>query len=149
MRPSPRLVLPLLLVFALIAGGCVRRRAALPANVLVVSQEQQASWVRNFNPLTTATSARWPALAGIYESLFVFNSVRGQMVPWLATAREWREANRVLRVTTRPGVLWSDGQPFSARDVDFTPVSGEPGSRRTLLVMRARPAERTSAAGPG
>ncbi len=108
------------LAVALLAPGCARRRAALPQGVLVVSQEQQASWVRNFNPLTTATSARWPTLAGIYEPLFVFNSVRGEMVPWLATARQWREANRVLRVTTRPGVLWSDGQAFSARDVAFT-----------------------------
>ena len=76
--------------------------------------------MRNFNPLTTATSARWPTLAGIYEPLFVFNSVKGEMVPWLATAREWREANRVLRVSTRPGVLWSDGKPYTARDVAFT-----------------------------
>jgi len=88
--------------------------------VLVVSQEQQASWIRNFNPLTTATSARWPTLAGIYEPLFVFNSVRSEYVPWLAVSREWREQNKVLRLTTRERVLWSDGKPFSARDVAFT-----------------------------
>ncbi len=103
-----------------LAAGCARERPSLPANVLVVSQEQQASWVRNFNPLTTATSARWPTLAGIYEPLFVFNSVRGETVPWLATARAWRQGNRVLRVTTRAGVRWSDGRPFGARDVAFT-----------------------------
>ena len=102
-----------------------RPRAAVsgappPPGVLVVSQEQQASWVRNFNPLSTATAARWPTLAGIYEPLFVFNSVRCEYVPWLAVAREWREGNRVLRMTTRDSVLWSDGRPFSARDVAFT-----------------------------
>jgi peptide/nickel transport system substrate-binding protein len=91
-----------------------------PEGVLVVSQEQQASWVRNFNPLTTATAARWPTLAGIYEPLYVFNSVKSEFVPWLAVAHEWREDNRVLRMTTREGVLWSDGQPFSAHDVAFT-----------------------------
>jgi peptide/nickel transport system substrate-binding protein len=32
----------------------------------------------------------------------------------------WREANLVLRVTTRDSVLWSDGRPFTARDVAFT-----------------------------
>ena len=108
------------LVLALSSGGCARQRVVLPDGVLVVSQEQQASWVRNFNPLTTATAARWPTLAGIYEPLFVFNSVQGKTIPWLATAREWRDGNRVLRVTTRAGVLWSDGQAFSARDVAFT-----------------------------
>jgi len=102
------------------AGGCARPRTAPPDGVLVVSQEQQASWVRNFNPLTTATSARWPTLAGVYEPLFIFNSVQGRTIPWLATAREWRDGDRVLRVTTRDSVLWSDGRSFSARDVAFT-----------------------------
>jgi peptide/nickel transport system substrate-binding protein len=88
--------------------------------VLVISQEQQASWVRNFNPLTTAASARWPTLAGVYEPLFVFNSVRAEQVPWLAVAYRWREDNSVLRITTREGVLWSDGRPFTAHDVAFT-----------------------------
>ncbi len=106
---------------ALLAGtACTRDIAQAPEGVLVVSQEQQASWVRNFNPLTTATAARWPTLAGIYEPLFVFNSVRSEYVPWLAVESAWREGNRVLRVTTREGVQWSDGQAFTARDVAFT-----------------------------
>jgi peptide/nickel transport system substrate-binding protein len=88
--------------------------------VLVISQEQQASWVRNFNPLSSATAARWPTLAGVYEPLFVFNSVQSRYVPWLGVAHEWREGNRLLRITTRDGVLWSDGRPFSAHDVAFT-----------------------------
>jgi len=88
--------------------------------VLVVSQEQTASWIRNFNPLTTASAARWPTLAGVYEPLFVFNSVRSEQVPWLAVDRQWREDNRVLRMTVREGVRWSDGHPFTAYDVAFT-----------------------------
>jgi len=112
---------PLALVAALAFGaGCARHRAPAAQGVLVVSQEQQSSWVRNFNPLTTATSARWPTLAGIYEPLFVFNSVKTEVVPWLAVAREWRNDNRVLRITTRDSVLWSDGTPFTAKDVAFT-----------------------------
>ncbi len=108
------------MALSLLTPGCARSRAPLPDGILVVSQEQQSSWVRNFNPLTTATSARWPTLAGIYEPLFVFNSVQGRQIPWLATASEWLEQNRVLRVTTRGGVLWSDGRTFTARDVAFT-----------------------------
>ena len=100
----------------------MRERPPAPKGVIVISQEggQTASWVRNFNPLTTAAAARWPTLAGIYEPLAVFNSMKAEYVPWLATNYEWREENMVLRVTTREGVRWSDGEPFSARDVAFT-----------------------------
>lgn len=104
----------------LLTVGCVRERQDPPPGVLTVSVEQEAAWVRNFNPLTTATAPRWPTQAGIYEPLYVFNSVRGELVPWLATAYAWRDGNQVLRVTTRAGVAWSDGQPFTARDVAFT-----------------------------
>jgi peptide/nickel transport system substrate-binding protein len=112
----------LALVAWLAAGlaGCAGDTTPLPPDVLVVSQEQTSSWVRNFNPLTPAASARWPTLAGVYEPLFVFNSVRSEQVPWLATGYEWREGNRVLRISTRDGVRWSDGRRFSARDVVFT-----------------------------
>lgn len=116
LRAAP-LAAPLTVLLVL---GCVRNVAYAPEGVLVVSQEQQASWVRNFNPLTTAAAARWPTLAGIYEPLYVFNSVHAEYVPWLAVSHEWREGNRVLRVITRDGVLWSDGRPFTARDVAFT-----------------------------
>ncbi len=110
----------LILSALVISAGCGRGVSRAPEGVLVVSQEQQASWVRNFNPLTTATAARWPSLAGIYEPLFVFNSIRSEYVPWLGLRHAWREGNRVLRVTTRSGVQWSDGRPFTARDVAFT-----------------------------
>jgi peptide/nickel transport system substrate-binding protein len=108
------------LVIVLVGFACVRDVPYAPEGVLVVSQEQQSSWVRNFNPLTTAAAARWPTLAGIYEPLLVFNSVHAEHVPWLAVSYEWREDNRVLRIITRDGVLWSDGRPFTARDVAFT-----------------------------
>jgi peptide/nickel transport system substrate-binding protein len=122
-RGGARLQRAVLLIAAasLTAGAaCVRKTPGAPPGVLVVSQEQHASWVRNFNPLTTASAARWPTLAGVYEPLYVFNSVTSSYVPWLAVAFEWREENLVLRVTTREGVVWSDGRPFSAHDVAFT-----------------------------
>lgn len=120
MRPMPLRVLAVTLLSAGLISGCSGRRTALPRDVVVVSVEQQASWVRNFNPLTTATAARWPTLAGIYEPLFVFNSITGQMIPWLATGTAWRDGGMVLRISTRPAVRWSDGKPYSAADVAFT-----------------------------
>lgn len=117
-RPGRAIAIGALLAAAL--AGCAGERRELPKGVLVVSQEQTVSWVRNFNPLSTAAAPRWPTLAGVYEPLFVFNSIESRQVPWLAVAHEWREGNRVVRITTRDSVRWSDGRPFSARDVAFT-----------------------------
>lgn len=101
-------------------AGCVRERPPPPPGVLVVSVEQEASWIRNFNPLTPATAARWPTLAGVYEPLMVYSGIRGAFVPWLATGHRWDEAHRRLILDLRPGVSWSDGHPFGAADVAYT-----------------------------
>lgn len=101
-------------------GACARERPPPPPGVLVVSVEQEASWIRNFNPLTPATAARWPTLAGVYEPLMIYSGIRGEFVPWLATGHAWDAAHRRLRLALRPGVRWSDGRPFGAADVAFT-----------------------------
>lgn len=97
--------------------------AAAPASndaVLTVSQEQQATWVRNFNPLLAPSAVRFPTVAGIYEPLLVYSTLKGEFVPWLATKYEWSDGNKKLTFTIRSGVKWSDGQPFTAKDVAFT-----------------------------
>ena len=104
----------------LVGAACVRERPPPPRGTLTVSVEQLATFTRNFNPLTPAVAPRWPTIAGVYEPLLVFNSIKGEYVPWLASAYEWREGGRVLHFTARPGVRWSDGRAFSARDVAFT-----------------------------
>ncbi len=121
--PAPRaraVTGALLLLAALGLGACARARRPLPEGVLVVTQEAASAWSRNFNPLTTAAAPRWPTQAGIYEPLFVFNSIQNRTVPWLATGYAWRDDGLTLRIHTRTGVRWSDGKPFSARDVAFT-----------------------------
>lgn len=101
-------------------AACTRSRPPTPRNVLVVSKEQEATWIRNFNPLSPAVSPRWPTLAGVYEPLLVHDSIHGVYVPWLATAHEWRDDGLTLRFTVRKGVKWSDGRPFGASDVAYT-----------------------------
>ncbi|MFO0746588.1 MAG: ABC transporter substrate-binding protein [Myxococcota bacterium] len=100
-------------------GACTADRPPPRPGVLEVSVEQQASWVRNFNPLIGG-GARWPTKAGIYEPLLVYSAVRGTFVPWLAEGWGWEDGDRVLRFDLRAGVQWSDGAPFTADDVAFT-----------------------------
>ncbi|WP_437690307.1 ABC transporter substrate-binding protein [Sorangium sp. So ce176] len=106
------------------SGSAAAQQGAAPAKkgpaLVTISREQQASWVRNFNPLLAEGSVRFPTLAGIYEPMLVFNTMKGEYTPWLATKYAWSDGNKKLTFTTRSGVKWSDGQPFSAKDVAFT-----------------------------
>ena len=91
-----------------------------PENALVVSVEQQSSWVRRFNPLSPMATPRWPSKGGIYETLMTFNSAKESWVGVLATGFSWDESGTVLRLVLREQVKWSDGSLFSADDVLFT-----------------------------
>lgn len=102
------------------SGSGAGASAAANTGVLTVSQEQQASWVRNFNPLLAPGSSRWPTVAGIYEPMLVYNTMKGEYVPWLALQYSFSDANKKLAFSLRPGVAWSDGKPFTAKDVAFT-----------------------------
>ena len=100
-----------------------RLQAAPPASapVLTVAPGPRgAAWKRVFNPFLSEADTRWPATAGIYEPLVVYVRATGSYVPWLATAFDWGPNNASLRFTLRSGVSWSDGTPFTAKDVVFT-----------------------------
>jgi peptide/nickel transport system substrate-binding protein len=86
--------------------------------VVVTDGKHQASFIRNFNPFVA--EPRWPTKGGVYEPLWVYNTMKDEYVPWLASESRWSNGNRTLTFTIRKDVRWSDGQPFSARDAAFT-----------------------------
>lgn len=88
--------------------------------LLVVSHQQQPTWLRVFNPLLPQDSSRWPTQAGIYEPMMIYNKMTGEFVPWLATGYEYSDDNLQLTFTLREGVKWSDGEDLNAEDVKFT-----------------------------
>jgi peptide/nickel transport system substrate-binding protein len=85
---------------------------------LTINTEQQATWVRNFNPFSPDT--RQQSQTEMYEPMMIFNKSKPELTPWLATGYTWNADNTLLTFKLRSGVKWSDGQPFSARDVTFT-----------------------------
>jgi peptide/nickel transport system substrate-binding protein len=86
---------------------------------LTINMEQQSTWVRNFNLFSPDT--RMPANYGfIYEPLMVFNKATAELVPWLATEYTWNSDYTLLTFKLRKDVKWSDGQPFTAKDVIYT-----------------------------
>jgi len=86
--------------------------------LMTISVAQQATWIRNFNPFSG--DFRFPTRHGIYEPMMIYNVVKGELVPWLATDYKWSADNKTLTFTLRDDVKWSDGQPFSATDVAYT-----------------------------
>ena len=88
---------------------------------LICNNEQKATYVRNFNPLGPAGGdIRWHSQNGIYEPLYLWNVLKGETVPWLATDWGFNADSTVLTVNLREGVTWSDGEAFDADDVVFT-----------------------------
>jgi peptide/nickel transport system substrate-binding protein len=85
---------------------------------MTINTEQVSTWVRNFNPFSP--DARGATGTAIYEPMMIYNKSTGKNVPWLATEFTWSADNTVLTFKLRQGVKWSDGQPFTAKDVVFT-----------------------------
>lgn len=98
--------------------SCKREHGDIPGDVLTISVEQHSSWIRNFNPFSP--NARRFTRAGIYEPLMIYNSLSGQLVPWLATAYRWNDDYTQLSFTIRANVKFSNGQALSTEDVVFS-----------------------------
>ena len=108
-------------ILAVAQAGCAGSKPTPEPGVLEVGENRQTSaFTRNFNPLLEVGDLRWPTKVAMYETLLVFNPMKSQFVPWLATDWKFSDDRLTLTFTTRQGVLWSDGKPFTARDVEFT-----------------------------
>lgn len=57
---------------------------------------------------------------GAMEPLFFYSAYADETIPWLATGAEYNADFTELVVSIREGVEWSDGTPFTAKDVAFT-----------------------------
>jgi peptide/nickel transport system substrate-binding protein len=77
----------------------------------------------NFNPFVPTSTGYVTHAVNLYdEPLMVFNTQDSSQAPVheLATNYAWSNGGTTLTITTRSGVKWSDGKPFSASDVAYT-----------------------------
>ncbi|HEY3061526.1 MAG TPA: ABC transporter substrate-binding protein [Chloroflexota bacterium] len=73
----------------------------------------------NFNSFQPGLSrSGWTQAAT--EGLFYYNMLGDDFIPWLAEGFTYNADYTQLNVAIRAGAEWSDGQPFTARDVVFT-----------------------------
>lgn len=110
-------------VGANVAGTTEALAQAAPLDnpsTLTVVANFSTGWVRNFNPYNETTRL-YSAREFAYEPLIVFNTLHnGRPHYRLATGYDFSKDLLKLTFTLRDGVLWSDGQPFTAQDVVFT-----------------------------
>lgn len=106
-----------LIVFTLILGvfaigGTVKYGGILKA------ETEAGPLTLNLNPFSVGSA--WMSQPTIYETLFYVNPLNGSTTPFLGTSYKWTDNNLELIVTTRSGVEWTDGTPFTAKDVAFS-----------------------------
>jgi peptide/nickel transport system substrate-binding protein len=107
---------------------------AAPPEVPTVTYERNetlyisgAAWgpPSDWNPFITWSKANTSATVGlIYETLFMFSPLTGEMIPFLAESGGWSDAN-TYELMLREGLTWQDGQPLTAGDVAFTYELGQ------------------------
>ena len=115
----------------LVALPSIRARAQVSGQVSKEVPRNRTYIVASTNDgpvLTNVTNANFFA-AGVdlrngmmyaIEPLFWYNLFRDEVIPWVAESYKYDEGYTGLTIKVRKGVLWSDGQPFTARDVAFT-----------------------------
>src|SRR5216683_1215824 len=55
-----------------------------------------------------------------HEPLYYYSGFANKEIPWLAESYQYAPDFKSLTIKTRSGITWSDGTPFSAKDVVFT-----------------------------
>lgn len=96
----------------------------VPRNrTLVVAHQTEAPNFRNVgmaNPYTINNQDIRGSILNMFEPLFYYNSLKDELIPWLAESFEYNDDFKRVTVTLRDGVTWSDGETFDAEDVAFT-----------------------------
>lgn len=107
------------LLVLLIASMGVVAAQSLPRNETLYVNGFQWGPPSSFNPIGPSTA--WPSGSGfnlIYESLFTYNLLTGELDPRLGATLE--ETGEAFVVTLQKGTAWADGEPLTSADVVYT-----------------------------
>lgn len=95
--------------------------ASTPA-VLTIEGNTGVTFTNNFNPFDSSSFATQLSVRSLVnEPLMEFDTLKANtQYPWLATSYAWSNGGKTLTFHLRQGVKWSDGKPFTSKDVAFT-----------------------------
>lgn len=111
MKRAISLILACLMLLALCVG-CGGKKAADDGSITV-------GMTRPVETLDLSVTGSSPALACIYEGLFMYNPDSGALEPWLAESYEFLSDTQV-RIKLHEGVLFSNGEELTAADVIYS-----------------------------
>ena len=114
----------------LAAGTANAKQSALPREATLYMSGSAWGPFTSFNPLRNGYATG--TLGLLYETLFRYDPLKDEYIPWLATAGKW--VGRTYVATLRSGVKWNDGKPLTGADVKFTFETGKlPGSEYSTM----------------
>ena len=90
---------------------------------LVVDDTPLSPMTDTFNPYSATSTGHVVTADSLYnEPLFIWNILNPHeaAVPGPGHRVSWSNSGKTLTLTTRSGVKWNDGKPFTASDVAFT-----------------------------
>ena len=90
-------------------------------NEAIVMDQVNYAVFDSFNPLIpngVEFAAGWWQIS--MEYLWYVNYATGEIIPWLAEGFEYNDDYTEMTIMIRKGAMWSDGEPFTAQDVEYT-----------------------------
>lgn len=121
MRRRPkRIVIALAALTIAMVTGC---RVNRPPSDHALTQTLYLSTLgdpRTFNPILVTDQSSAEAVGDLFESLVRINPITTLPEPGLAESWVLSDGGKTITFRLRHGVRWSDGEPFTARDVVFT-----------------------------
>ncbi len=102
-------------------GGPAAPGGSSSQAALTYADDPVGSVSDNFNPFSLNNALSLLDAPFIYEPLLQWDLLKSNAsYPWLGTSYRWADGGRTLTFHLRPGVSWSDGQPFTSADVGYT-----------------------------
>ncbi|MCU1581046.1 MAG: transporter substrate-binding protein [Microbacteriaceae bacterium] len=108
---------------AITMSGCSSAGAGGAASHPLTIGMPNGPQTNNNNPfMGTSSASSLGYRYMIYEPLAQVNQTAPEKAPtpWLASSWKWSPDFKSLEITARDGVKWSDGKPFTAKDIAYT-----------------------------
>ena len=112
MKKAISLILACMMLLALCACGGGGESTADDGTIV-------AGMTRGVETLDIMVTGSSPALACVYEGLFMFNPDSGELEPWLAESYDFIN-DKQIRIKLHEGVLFSNGEELTAEDVIYS-----------------------------